>query len=122
MKTNHVSWTKAILFGSAMLMLPACNRSNEPMGKGEAEFQITDAPSDDASIKGVVVTVADIMVDGKSISGFAKQSIDLKAYQEGNTKLLGTAQLDAKAYNSITLVLDADADASGNSPGCYVLT
>jgi hypothetical protein len=122
MKTNYVGWTRAVLFGAAMLMLPACDRSSDPMGKGDAEFQITDAPSDDASIKGVFVTVADIKVDGKSISGFTKQSIDLKAYQEGNTKLLGTAQLDAKAYNSITLVLDADADASGNSPGCYVLT
>src|SRR6266850_399275 len=106
MKTNYLGWTRTILFGSVMFMLPACNRSNEPMGRGEAEFQITDAPSDDASIKGVVVTVADIMVDGKSISGFAKQTIDLKTYQEGNTKLLGTAQLDAKSYNSITLVLD----------------
>src|SRR5258706_4212729 len=122
MKTNYVGWTRAVLFGATMLMLPACDRSNDPMGKGDAEFQITDAPSDDASIKGVLVTVADIKVDGNSISGFTKQSIDLKAYQESNTKLLGTAQLDAKAYNSITLVLDADADASGNSPGCYVLT
>lgn len=122
MKTNYVSWTRTILFGSVMFMLPACDRSNEPMGKGEAEFQITDAPSDDASIKGVFVTVADIKVDGKSIAGFSKQTIDLKAYQEGTTKLLGTAQLDAKAYNNITLVLDADADAAATGPGCYVLT
>ena len=122
MKTNYVCWTKAILFGCSMFMLPACDRSAEPMGKGEAEFQITDAPSDDASIKGVFVTVTDIKVDGKSISGFTKQTIDLKAYQEGSTKVLGTAQLDAKAYSNITVVLDADADATGTSPGCYVLT
>jgi len=122
MKTNYVSWTRTILFGSVMFMLPSCDRSNEPMGKGEAEFQITDAPSDDAAIKGVFVTVTDIKVDGKSISGFTKQTIDLKAYQEGTTKLLGTAQLDAKAYSNITLVLDTDADATANSPGCYVLT
>ena len=119
MKTNYVSWTRTLLFGSVMFMLPACDRSNGPMGRGEAEFQITDAPSDDASIKGVFVTVADIKVDGKSISGFTKQTIDLKAYQEGSTKLLGTTQLDAKAYNNITLVLDADADATANSPGQF---
>ncbi len=122
MKTQNVKWIKAMLFSCLVILFPACNKSNEPIGKGEAEFQITDAPSDDPSIKGVFVTVADVKVDGKSVSGFTKQTIDLKAYQEGNTKVLGTAQLDAKAYSTVTLVLDADADANGNSPGCYVLT
>src|SRR5258706_16088451 len=122
MKTNYVGWTRAVLFGAAMFMLPACDRSNDPMGKGDAEFQITDAPSDDASIKSVFVTVTDIKVDGKSVSGFTKQTIDLKAYQEGNTKVLGTGTVDAKAYSTVLLVLDADADAAGASPGCYVLT
>jgi len=121
MKTNYVRGTKAILFGCAMFMLPACD-SNKPMGTGQAEFQITDAPSDDASIKSVFVTVTDIKVDGKSVSGFTKQTIDLKAYQEGNTKVLGTGTVDAKAYSTVLLVLDADADAAGASPGCYVLT
>jgi len=125
MKIKNVSWrkamTKAILFCSAMLVVLACDKSSEPMGKGEAEFLITDAPSDDASIKGVFVTVADLKVDGQSVSGFTKQTIDLKAYQEGNTKLLGTATFDAKAYKSVTLVLDTDTDASGSAPGCYVL-
>ena len=121
MKTLNVSWPKTILFACAIFMLPACN-SNEPMGKGEAEFQITDAPCDDASVKSVFVTVADVKVDGQSISGFAKQTIDLKAYQAGSTKLLGSTQLNAKTYSNVTLVLDTDTDASGNAPGCYVLT
>src|SRR5258708_14912016 len=122
MKKSNVSWANAILFGCAMVIVSACSKSSEPMGKGDAEFQITDAPSDDASIKSVFVTVADIKVDGQSISGFTKQTIDIKAYQGGNTKLLGTAQLSAKAYTNLTLVLDADADATGATPGCYVLT
>ena len=122
MKKLSVNWMKAMLFSSAMLALLSCEKSNETMRKGEAEFSITDAPSDDASIKGVFVTVTDIKVDGKSVAGFAKQTIDLKAYQQGNVKLIGTAQLDAKAYSNLTLILDADADATGNVPGCYVLT
>ena len=123
MKMKKSGWFKVLWFASAMAVLTACDDSSEPMGKGEAEFEITDAPSDDASVKGVFVTVADIKVDGRSVSGFAKQTIDLKAYQEGNTKLLATAgQLDAKSYNNLTLVLDLETDANGNTPGCYVLT
>lgn len=120
---KSLSWMKAILVGCAVTMFTACSEdSNEPMGKGEVDFEITDAPIDDAEVKSVVVTVADIKVDGQSLSGFTKQTIDLKAYQEGNTKLLGTSTLDARTYSSIALVLDLDTDAQGNSPGCYVLT
>lgn len=122
MKKLNVSWTKTILFACAAGILSACSKSSEPMGKGEAEFQITDAPTDDASVKSVFVTVADIKVDGQSVSGFTKQTIDLKAYQSGTTKILGTAQLDAKTHSTITLVLDTETDASGSTPGCYVMT
>src|SRR6476646_2906926 len=106
MKMLNVSWTKTILFACAVGMLSACSKSSEPMGKGEAEFQITDAPADDASVKSVFVTVADLKVDGQSVSGFTKQTIDLKAYQAGATKILGSAQLDARAHSTVTLVLD----------------
>jgi hypothetical protein len=122
MKTQNVNWMKGVLFGAALLFVAACNPKDEPMGSGDVEFQITDAPSDDASIQSVFVTVTDLKVDGKSISGFTKQTIDLKAFSEGNTKLLGTARMDAKTYNNLTLVLDAGVDAFGNMPGCYVLT
>jgi hypothetical protein len=114
---------KAVMFMSVLLIASACDTSNEPVGNGEAEFVITDAPVDDANVKSVFVTVADIRIDGKSISGFAgRQTIDLMAYQEGKTKLLGMAQLAAKSYGNLTLVLDLDADANGNAPGCYVQT
>lgn len=123
MKMKKSSWFRVLWFASAIALFTACDDSSEPMGKGEAEFEITDAPSDDASVKGVFVTVADLKVDGRSVSGFTKQTIDLKAYQEGNTKLLATAgELDAKSYNNLTLVLDLETDANGNAPGCYVLT
>jgi hypothetical protein len=118
MEMKKSGWFKILAFACATAMVVACNDdSSEPMGKGTAEFEVTDAPSDDASLK------ADIKVDGKSVSGFTKQTIDLKAYQEGNTKLLATAQdLDAKSYSKLTLVLDLENDADGNSPGCYALT
>lgn len=118
---KSLSWIQAILFGCAVTLFTSCNESEEPMGTGEVEFQITDAPIDDANVKSVVVTVTDVKIDGQSVSGFTKQTIDLKAFQDGNTKLLGSQTMDAKAYSSMVLVLDLDTDAQGNAPGCYVL-
>jgi hypothetical protein len=123
MKKNGFNWIKVAFVGFAMASLVACSDDNGSVGKGEVEVEITDAPADDASVKGVIVTVAEIKINGQTISGFQKQSIDLKAYQEGSTKLLlNSTQIDAKSNNNITLVLDLDQDANGNTPGCYVLT
>jgi hypothetical protein len=122
MKKKRMNWVKAVFFGCLIGVSGACNDDDSVPGKGEVEFEITDAASDDANIKSVMVTVADVKVNGVSIEGFSKQTIDLKAYNEGNTKLLGHLNLDAKAYNNITLILDLDQDANGNEPGCYVLT
>jgi hypothetical protein len=123
MKMKVMNWMKGVMLGCAVFGFSACNdESDLPKGKGEVEIEITDAPSDDANIKSVMVTIAEIKVDGKTVSGFTKQTIDLKAYQEGATKLLATTELAAKSYNNLTLVLDLEQDADGNSPGCYVLT
>jgi hypothetical protein len=122
MKMKRMNWVKAVFFAGAIGLFASCNDDETVAGKGEVEFEITDAPSDDANIKAVMVTVADVKVNGVSVEGFSKQTIDLKAYSEGNTRLLGHMDLDAKAYNNITLILDLDHDANGGEPGCYVLT
>jgi hypothetical protein len=122
MKRRRFDWIKLACFGLAAVAFTACQEDAGPAGKGEVEIEITDAPSDDANIKSVVVTVAEVKVNGKAISGFTKQTIDLKAYQEGSTKLIGNTQLDARSDNKISLVLDLDSDEQGNAPGCYVLT
>lgn len=124
MNTRMKNLVGGLTLGCAMFVaMISCEDSNEPMGKGEMEFEITDAPTDDPSVKGVFVTVADLKVDGESVPGFTKQTIDLKAYQEGKTKLLAGAQeFDARTYTNITLVLDLNQDASGAEPGCYVLS
>jgi hypothetical protein len=117
-----MNWWKTLLVAGLVGIFASCSDDEKVVGKGDVEFEITDAPSDYANIKSVMVTVADVKVNGSSIEGFTKQTIDLKAYSEGSTKLLGDLQLDAKSYNSLVLVLDLDADANGNAPGCYVLT
>jgi len=121
MRVKSLSWIQAIFFGCAVTLFTGCNDSEEPMGKGEVEIQITDAPIDDANVKSVVVTVTDVKIDGQSVSGFTKTTFDLKALQDGNTKVLGSQTMDAKAYSSMVLVLDLENDAQGNTPGCYVL-
>ena len=114
-------WMKGLLMVSAIALLSACNDDSEPAGKGEAQFEITDAPVDDANVKGVFVTVADVKVNGNSLQGFSKQTIDLKAYFEGKTKVLGTGEFDARSYENVVLVLDLESDENGAAPGCYVL-
>lgn len=118
---KNLKWIKSIWVMIALLIVGACNDDSEPAGKGQAEFEITDAPVDDANIQGVFVTVADIKINGNSLQGFSKQTIDLKAYSEGRTKVLGAGELDARAYENLVLVLDLETDADGNTPGCYVL-
>lgn len=87
---------------------------------GTARFEITDAPIDDASVSAVFVTVTDVQVDGQSIEGFNTTTVDVLALQNGNTDLLASTELEAGSYSNVTLTLDFDTDANGNSPGCYV--
>lgn len=115
-------WINCVLMIAGILALGACSDDDAPAaGKGEVEFEITDSPIDDANVKAVFVTIADIKVDGHSLEGFTKQTVDLKAYSEGKTKLLGSGQVDARSYENVVLVLDLESDADGNAPGCYVL-
>jgi hypothetical protein len=120
MKLKIGKWS-SVAFVFLIWLLPACHK-DEPAGVGQAEIQVTDAPSDDASVKSVFVTVTEVRVDGKAISGFTKQTIDLKAYQDGNVTSLTSTQLSSGTHSQITFVLDVDHDVAGNAPGCYVQT
>ena len=123
MKKALVNWMKALAFGCAVILLISCNDLNEPIGKGNVQFEITDSPSDDANVRGVFVTITDIKVDGRSIGGVTKTTVNLKDYTGGMTKVLAMAsQFDARGYSKVALVLDLNADANGTAPGCYVQT
>jgi hypothetical protein len=96
-----------------------CKKDKEGT-QGKLRLEITDAPIDDASVKSVFVTIASVKIGDTQLEGFNKTTIDLMAYQKGNTRLLFLNDLDAQTYNSITLTLDHATDVQGNSPGCYV--
>jgi hypothetical protein len=89
---------------------------------GTINLEITDAPSDDANIQGTFITVSMITIDGDTVEGFEKQTINISNYQNGETKLLFSGQAEAQSYSKVSLVLDFESDVAGNSPGCYVIT
>ena len=101
-----------------------CSDDNDGTDESTGTFavKITDAPSDDANIQGTFVTVSEVKVDGQSVEGFSKQTIEISAYQQGDAKLLINEAMEAETYGSVSLVLDYETDESGESPGCYVLT
>lgn len=122
MKTRNLFTATILVF--AITFLASCsNDDGATYGdeKSQTNFYITDAPSDNTNVKGVFVTVADVKVNGVSIEGFTKTTIDLMQYQNGVTKLLGNLELNTGTYSNITLVLDNQTNASGNAPGSYVL-
>lgn len=97
--------------------------NDDDAGTGQLRIELTDAPLDDTSVEGVFVTVTGVYLDGKLWEGTeTKQTLDLTAFQKGNVYNLGIADVDARTYNRISLSIDLDEDANGNSPGCYVVT
>ena len=106
---------------TCILIFNSCKKENSSNSAPTA-IKVTDSPIDDASVSGAFVTIADIKLDGQSVQGFSKTTIDILAYQNGLTKTIGNFNLEGRTYNMVTFVLDFDTDASGNTPGCYVLS
>jgi hypothetical protein len=119
MKTKHLFLSVMSLM---VIAFTACNKGDSGLNEqnGILKIEITDAPVDDARVEGVFVTISDVKIDGKSLGGFSKTTVDLKAYQDGRTLTLIEKELEARSYNTITLELDLESDANGNAPGCYV--
>lgn len=112
-----------ITLGMAIIVF-SCSDDSES-GNPESEsfkttYKITDAPVDHTEIEAVFVTISDVRVNGTSMDGFNKTTFNLAALINGQTKTLGSLQMEAGTYTDIELVLDYDTDMDGNSPGCYV--
>lgn len=126
MTLSKIFLKNALVFSLAIMLFTQCEKDPaEPNNSttGSVNFQMTDAPIDNANIQGAFVTIAQVKVDGEIYEGFkGKQTIDLMAYQNGKVHSLGLGELETGTYSNITLVLDYEADAEGNAPGCYILT
>ena len=112
----------AVIVLFSTLFIQCSDDDNDSKQTGTLMVKLTDAPSDDANIQGTFITVSKVKIDGEPVEGFSKQTIEISAYQQGDAKLLLNEDVEAKNYNSISLVFDYKTDESGNSPGCYVLT
>lgn len=111
-------------FLTLTLILVSCS-DDDADGNRESydtTFKMTDAPIDDANVEAVFVTVADVKVDGVSLEGFSKTTFDVAALVNGQTKTLGNLKIEQGAHSNIELQLDYATDASGNTPGSYVMT
>jgi hypothetical protein len=104
-----------LLVALSVMTLFACKKDENDNARGRVHLEITDAPVDDASIKAVFVTIADIKLNGTSIEGFSRKTVDLLSLRNGNTALLIDAEVRARNYGELTLVLDTESQ-----PGCYV--
>ncbi|AWW00035.1 DUF4382 domain-containing protein [Arcticibacterium luteifluviistationis] len=96
---------------------------NDPdQAQGSLSFGITDAPIDQADVSAAFITVTEIKVDGQTFSGFqGPQTFNLLELQNGNSLDLGQGNVAAGSYSSLELVIDAESDATGSGPGCYIL-
>ena len=120
MKNRFLFIAPAVLLFA--MSFTSCKKNDDTnSGSASTAIKVTDAPLDDANVSGVFVTIAEIKLDGQTVQGFTKTTVDLATYQNGSTKTIGTFNLEGKVYSSITFVLDFDADANGNAPGSYVL-
>lgn len=119
---------KPALFSVFLSMMISCSSDEDPKVVNpdtegyNTEVYITDAPIDNAEVQAVFVTVSDVKVNGKSLEGFQKTTVELSSLVNGEAALLGDTNLEAGSTSSITLTLDHAADASGNTPGSYILT
>jgi hypothetical protein len=104
----------------------SCTKDDETSpsenGKYNTEVAMTDAPIDDANVKAAFITVADVKVDGQSLEGFQKTTIEISSLTNGETQTLGNIDLASGAKSDIVLVLASDTDASGNAPANYIVT
>lgn len=122
------------LFKTGILMLSmgllvSCSDDDDDVDTGDpqpdtynTEVYLTDAPIDNAEVEGVFITVTGVSINGNTIEGFEKTTINLSSLQNGETELLGDVELENGTTSEISLTLDNETDASGEAPANYVLT
>ena len=101
-----------------------CNKDTDVVAvrTGLIDISVTDAPIDNPEITGAFITIAGIKINGDTNLLANKITIDLLAYQDGNTKKLGIYSIPVGSYDQLELILDIQQDAHGGIPGCYIST
>lgn len=112
-----------LIFTTAIITVSCAKHDTDfaTLKTGEIQIEITDAPIDNNEVRSAYITLSALELEDTNLLN-EKISIDLLAYQQGNTKNLGTYALPAKSYDHLKVVLDLQEDAFGNIPGCFVST
>lgn len=92
------------------------NNNDEMNGQGSVRVEATDAAVDAENISGVYLSVDEVQVIANgavknSITFSEPETFNLMAYQNGQTKLLGEADVDAGSYDEIRFVLTSTTQA-----------
>ena len=84
---------KPTLYFLFLSLMVSCSKDDDDAGNPASEtytteVYLTDAPIDNAEVKGVFVTIAEVKVNGLALEGFQKTTIDVSSLSNGTTKLL----------------------------------
>lgn len=130
MKTNKFLTLALAVMGAGMIQW-SCSKNEdsiEPVQqdpnapKGQVRIGVTDAPIDNAEVKGAFVTITEVRVDGRVFDAFkGPKTVNIAELNNGNFLTLGEGQLQAGTYSKLTFFFDYEKDAMGNAPGSYIL-
>jgi hypothetical protein len=74
--------------------------------KGQVRIGVTDAPIDNAEVKGAFVTITEVRVDGRVFDAFkGPKTINIAELNNGNFLTLGEGQLQTGTYSKLTFSL-----------------
>ncbi|MBO6493925.1 MAG: DUF4382 domain-containing protein [Roseivirga sp.] len=106
----------ALVVTTGLIFTSCDDNDNEMDGQGSVRVEATDAAVDAQNISGVYLSVEEVQViaNGEvknTITFDQPEEFNLMAYQNGQTKLLGEATVDAGTYDEIRLMLTSNAQA-----------
>jgi len=113
-----------LLLAGFTLISTACEKKNADFNIGNTgtiDIEVTDAPIDNPEVRSAYITLSGMTFTDTNLLQ-ERISIDLMAYQKGNTKSIGSFQIPAKKYDHISIKLDLQEDSFGSIPGCFVAT
>lgn len=106
----------ALVVTTGLIFTSCDDNDNEMDGQGSVRVEATDAAVDAQNISGVYLSVEEVQViaNGEvknTITFDQPEEFNLMAYQNGQTKLLGEATVDAGTYDEIKFMLSSNTQA-----------
>jgi len=106
----------ALVVTTGFVFTSCSDDDGEMDGTGSVRVEATDAAVDAENISGVYLSVEEVQIIANgtvqnSITFEEPETFDLMAYQNGETKFLGEADVDAGAYDEIRLILSSSNQA-----------